>query len=51
MDMVGNHSWQLSPSLSLGLVLGDHSRQLSVVYFLLLGDHPWVGGDHPRDGR
>ena len=30
----------------------------SVVYFLLVGDNPWVGGDHslvggdyPRDGR
>ena len=22
----------------------------SVVYFLLVGDHPLVGGDHPRVG-
>ena len=48
--MVGDHPWQLSPGLSfVSKVSVPNSK--SVVYFLLVGDHPWVGGgDHPRDG-
>ena len=48
--MVGDHSWQLSPGVSfVRKVLVPNFK--SLVYFLLVGDHPWVGGDHPMDGR
>ena len=26
-------------------------NSMSVLHFLLVGDHPWVGGDPPWDGR
>ena len=49
--IVGNHPWQLSPGVSFVSKVYVPNFE-SVVYFLLVGDHPWVtilgiGGDHP----
>ena len=43
LGIVGDHPWQLSPSLGFVIKVKELNSE-SVVYFLL-------EGDHPRDGR
>ena len=41
--MIGDTPWQLLPGLSFVSSVSVPNTE-SVVYFLLLGDHPWAGG-------
>ena len=43
LGMVGEHPWQLSPGVSFVSNVQMPNSKL-VVHFLLVGDHPWVGG-------
>ena len=51
--MVGDHPWQLSPRVGFESKV-EVPNSVSVLHFLLVGDHPWVGvtilgmvDDHP----
>ena len=48
--MVGDHPWQLSPGISFVSSVKVPNSE-SVVYVLLVDEHPLVGGDHPSNGR
>ena len=43
LGMVVDHPWQLSPGVSFVSKVYVPNFDF-VVYFLLVGDHPWVGG-------
>ena len=49
LGMVENHLCQLSPGVSFVSKVSVTNSE-SVLYLLLVGDHPWVSGDHAQDG-